>query len=116
MANWTTTSKQRLSWEAPIIEAVTGVAYQLDIGSGFLLDIGSGYNLTIQPENTETQWTNTDKSNGHSWPATNATGVDYFLDIGGYNLLIDDTNKLIVDPARSETPWTLPHTKSKAMF
>jgi len=44
-----------------------------------------------------------------SWeaPVTDVTNQDFFLDIGsGYNLLINDTNKLIIQPGRAGTNWT----------
>lgn len=40
-------------------------------------------------------------------PATTAADADYFLDIGsGFNLLISNTHKLIIQPGRGGTAWT----------
>lgn len=53
-----------------------------------------------------------------SWqaPVTVQVGQDYFLDIGsGFNLLISDTHKLIIQPGRAGTTWT-PETKNKYTF
>lgn len=57
--NWTTTTKDKLSWPAPVLAAT----YQLEIGSGFLLEIGSGYNLTVGTnQRNETPWTKITKT------------------------------------------------------
>ena len=108
MATWTPQSKTPLTWVAPPPTEGEGEAYELLIGDGFKLDIGNGFYLTIQPAETETSWTPTSKAQGtHTWPQTIVEQTDTFLDIGsGFNLLIDDTHKLIIDPARSDTPWT----------
>lgn len=44
-----------------------------------------------------------------SWvaPQTVAVGSNYFLNIGSaYNLLIDDTHKLMIQPGQAGTTWT----------
>lgn len=106
MATFTTISKVPLDWQAPPPEKVTGVAYQLDIGSGFLLDIGDGFNLTIQPEIAQIQWTRTGKTVQHEWPAQ-VTPDEFYLSIGGgFDLLIGDGYKLSIGPSRPSTVWS----------
>lgn len=107
MATFTTVSKNRLSWTAPPPSEASAEAYELLIADGFYLDIG-GFKLTITPANAPIQYTFTSK-NSVTWPSSNTTaGADQHLDIGaGYNLLVSDDYKLIIDPARSGTNWTL---------
>lgn len=62
-------------------------------------------------------FTNTSR-NKLTWqaPTTVQVGQDYFLDIGsGYNLLINDTNKLIIQPGQAGTTWT-PLARKKFTF
>lgn len=53
-----------------------------------------------------------------TWQAPPSVQVsqDYFLNIGsGYNLLIDNTHKLIIQPGQAGTTWT-PLTRKKFTF
>ena len=107
MAVFTTLTKQKLSWPAPPLAEITRTAYEFLISDSYKLDVG-GYYLTIQPASVETVYTTTPKaSNGLSWTSPSSEVTDVFFEItDGYNLLISDSYKLIIDPARGETIWT----------
>lgn len=108
MATFTTTSKSKLSWKAPVVEAAAeeGEAYEFLISDDYKLDIGGGFFLTIQPQKTQIQWTHSNK-NKYSFPGT-VTESEVFLDIGdGFNLNIGDGFILQIGTSeRNETPWT----------
>lgn len=105
MSNWTQTPRTPISFDAP---RPSREAHQLLIADTYLLDIGGGFNLNITPGTTTTVFTTQTRSQGQSeWPQIPIQLTDQFLNIGGgFSLLIDNTHKLIIDPARSETNWT----------
>jgi len=106
MATFTTLSKNKISWVAPAPVAIVGEAYELLIADTYKLDIGDGFYLTIKPAATSIQYTNVGKTK-NTWPAPASVKTDYFINIGDdFNLLIDNSNKLIINPRQAEVPWT----------
>lgn len=56
-----------------------------------------------------TTFTTVQKTQNHKWqaPAQVSVTTDYFLNIGsGYNLLLNATNKLVIQPGQAGTTWT----------
>ena len=107
MAIFTTVPRTRISWKAPPdVPRPVSEAHEFLIADGFFLNIGDGYRLTIAPQIGETTFTNTPRSK-ITTGGVPAVKTDYFLNIGdGFTLLIDDTNKLVTNPANPPTPWT----------
>ena len=107
MATFTTVPRTKISWQAPPDQArPVSEAYEFLIADGYFLDIGDGYKLTIAPQISEAQYTNTPRSK-ITTGGTPVVKTDYFLNIGdGFTLLVDDTNQLITNPAKAPTPWT----------
>lgn len=104
---WTTTkSKQRLSWQGPEPQAVSGTEYQLQIGGGYLLDLGAnGNNLTIQSATTGTSWEQVSKKK-LSWSAQPQDQVELLIG-DTYKLTIGDDFQLnISGGGRNKTLWT----------
>lgn len=106
MTTFTTTTKQRLSWQASSVESVSvGNDVFLLIDDTHYLSIADNFKLIITPGNVDVVWTDTEK-NRLAWTATTSTldNAELLID-DTHNLLIADGYSLIIDPANSGTEW-----------
>ncbi len=113
MTTFTTTTKNKLSWQAPEIAPVsvaTDVYLKIDDTHYFL--IADNQKLIITPGNVGILWAGESK-NRLAWTATPATIDNTELLISDtHRLLIADGYSLVIDPANSGTQWE-PITKTR---